>query len=640
MIRKLKIRTILIALITLFIGSLATSYSIVNSDDFLKSFKITNFTNVNTKYHLEYEKTKNATVYEVIIYDESSEIIFNEKTTENVVDFDLNNLRYDEKYKLVIYAYDKNGESISVKNPYEFTYTEPSFSKDNNLVLDNNEDYTLYIDGELNKDNKNYQIGLYDNNVLIYKEEIKDNEYIIKQKYFNGLTQTLTAKLFDNDTEINSITLYSNTSPISDITIVSPQNDALLDYQDVPLTFTGGDNATEYILEIFKDDILIKEVSLNQNRAIISSEFFVKDNNYTFKIKAKYLDYESYSKEATVSFKMKEKETLLPVYINKDSNYIKENSYITLNNPNNKGTIYYTLDGSTPTPAATRSICYSGVFTVDKSCDVKAVAVRDTYWDSDVAQESVEVVCETSSARVTGKDRFVALLYENVLDRYAARSELDYWVDRLENGSTGADVAYGFIFSQEFTNKNYSDSDYVEHLYLSLMGRASDTDGKNDWVTHLQNGVSRKYVFRQFINSDEFSNLCNAYQIDKGDVTLDEARDENYNVTRFVVRNYKQFLGRDYDVDGLNDWTGRINGGYGLDQVAHGFVFSTECENMNLSNEEFVKILYRGIFDREADEAGLSDWTGRLNAGTSREDVFWGFANSQEFANLVASYGL
>ena len=348
MIRKLKIRTILIALITLLIGSLATSYSIVNSDDFLKSFKITNLTNVNTKYHLEYEKTTNATVYEVIIYDESSEIIFNEKTTENVVDFDLNNLRYDEKYKLVIYAYDKNGESISVKNPYEFTYTEPSFSKDNNLVLDNNEDYTLYIDGELNKDNKNYQIGLYDNNILIYKEKIKDNEYIIKQKYFNGLTQTLTAKLFDNDTEINSITLYSNTSPISDITIVSPQNDALLDYQDVPLTFTGGDNATEYILEIFKDDILIKEVSLNQNRAIISSEFFVKDNNYTFKIKAKYLDYESYSKEATVSFKMKEKETLLPVYINKDSNYVKENSYITLNNPNNKGTIYYTLDGTDP----------------------------------------------------------------------------------------------------------------------------------------------------------------------------------------------------------------------------------------------------------------------------------------------------
>ena len=388
MIRKLKIRTILIALITLLIGSLATSYSIVNSDDFLKSFKITNLTNVNTKYHLEYEKTTNATVYEVIIYDESSEIIFNEKTTENVVDFDLNNLRYDEKYKLVIYAYDKNGESISVKNPYEFTYTEPSFSKDNNLVLDNNEDYTLYIDGELNKDNKNYQIGLYDNNILIYKEEIKDNEYIIKQKYFNGLTQTLTVKLFDNDTEINSITLYSNTSPISDITIVSPQNDALLDYQDVPLTFTGGDNATEYILEIFKDDILIKEVSLNQNRAIISSEFFVKDNNYTFKIKAKYLDYESYSKEATVSFKMKEKETLLPVYINKDSNYIKENSYITLNNPNSKGTIYYTLDGTEPNET---SLVYENPILIKENTTIKTIIKEDKSYNSPVSTYNLNI---------------------------------------------------------------------------------------------------------------------------------------------------------------------------------------------------------------------------------------------------------
>ena len=388
MIRKLKIRTILIALITLLIGSLATSYSIVNSDDFLKSFKITNLTNVNTKYHLEYEKTTNATVYEVIIYDESSEIIFNEKTTENVVDFDLNNLRYDEKYKLVIYAYDKNGESISVKNPYEFTYTEPSFSKDNNLVLDNNEDYTLYIDGELNKDNKNYQIGLYDNNILIYKEEIKDNEYIIKQKYFNGLTQTLTVKLFDNDTEINSITLYSNISPISDITIVSPQNNALLDYQDVPLTFTGGDNATEYILEIFKDDILIKEVSLNQNRAIISSEFFVKDNNYTFKIKAKYLDYESYSKEATVSFKMKEKETLLPVYINKDSNYVKENSYITLNNPNSKGTIYYTLDGTDPNET---SLVYENPILIKENTTIKTIIKEDKSYDSPVSTYNLNI---------------------------------------------------------------------------------------------------------------------------------------------------------------------------------------------------------------------------------------------------------
>ena len=505
MIRKLKIRTILIALITLLIGSLATSYSIVNSDDFLKSFKITNLTNVNTKYHLEYEKTTNATVYEVIIYDESSEIIFNEKTTENVVDFDLNNLRYDEKYKLVIYAYDKNGESISVKNPYEFTYTEPSFSKDNNLVLDNNEDYTLYIDGELNKDNKNYQIGLYDNNILIYKEEIKDNEYIIKQKYFNGLTQTLTVKLFDNDTEINSITLYSNTSPISDITIVSPQNNALLDYQDVPLTFTGGDNATEYILEIFKDDILIKEVSLNQNRAIISSEFFVKDNNYTFKIKAKYLDYESYSKEATVSFKMKEKETLLPVYINKDSNYVKENSYITLNNPNNKGTIYYTLDGTDPNET---SLVYENPILIKENTTIKTIIKEDKSYDSPVSTYNLNIGNKTdykvylSPSNQDGNLGVKSVGYTNEekemndLSNYIEKRLKDYNIKVYRNNPNGN------------INLWVADSRYYgADLHIAIHSNASTSHTSKGIETWINDQTSDTYSLANMIQSD----LMNIY---------------------------------------------------------------------------------------------------------------------------------
>lgn len=505
MIRKLKIRTILIALITLLIGSLATSYSIVNSDDFLKSFKITNLTNVNTKYHLEYEKTTNATVYEVIIYDESSEIIFNEKTTENVVDFDLNNLRYDEKYKLVIYAYDKNGESISVKNPYEFTYTEPSFSKDNNLVLDNNEDYTLYIDGELNKDNKNYQIGLYDNNILIYKEEIKDNEYIIKQKYFNGLTQTLTVKLFDNDTEINSITLYSNTSPISDITIVSPQNNALLDYQDVPLTFTGGDNATEYILEIFKDDILIKEVSLNQNRAIISSEFFVKDNNYTFKIKAKYLDYESYSKEATVSFKMKEKETLLPVYINKDSNYIKENSYITLNNPNSKGTIYYTLDGTDPNET---SLIYENPILIKENTTIKTIIKEDKSYDSPVSTYNLNIGNKTdykvylSPSNQDGNLGVKSVGYTNEekemndLSNYIEKRLKDYNIKVYRNNPNGN------------INLWVADSRYYgADLHIAIHSNASTNHTSKGIETWINDQTSDTYSLANMIQSD----LMNIY---------------------------------------------------------------------------------------------------------------------------------
>ena len=390
MIRKLKIRTFLVAIITLFLGSLTMSYSIINSDDFLKSFKIINVSNISTKYHIEFEKTKSAVDYEIIVYDEDSNIIANEKTNENIIDIDMPNLKYDSKYKMLIYAYDKLGASIAVKNPYEFTYTEPTFSKDNNLVLENNEDYTLYIDGNL--ESKNYEIGLFDGETLITKESIKTNEYVIKQKYFNGLNQVLTVKLFDGDNVINTINLYSNLSPISDIAIVSPQNDALLDYQDVPLTFTGGDNASNYTLEIYKDGILIKSVSLTQNRAIISSEFFMKDNKYTFKIKASYLDYTSYSKETTVNFQMKEKATLLPTYINSNPNYIKENSYLTISNPNEGGTIYYTLDGSDPNE---NSSIYKEPIQIKNNMTLKTIVKEDKYYDSVISTFNLNVENKT-----------------------------------------------------------------------------------------------------------------------------------------------------------------------------------------------------------------------------------------------------
>ena len=390
MIRKLKIRTFLVAIITLFLGSLTMSYSIINSDNFLKSFKIINVSNISTKYHIEFEKTKSAVDYEIIVYDEDSNIIANEKTNENIIDIDMPNLKYDSKYKMLIYAYDKLGASIAVKNPYEFTYTEPTFSKDNNLVLENNEDYTLYIDGDL--ESKNYEIGLFDGETLITKDNIKTNEYVIKQKYFNGLNQVLTVKLFDGDSVINTINLYSNLSPISDIEIVSPQNDALLDYQDVPLTFTGGDNASNYTLEIYKAGILIKSVSLTQNRAIISSEFFMKDNKYAFKIKADYLDYTSYSKETTVNFQMKEKATLLPAYINSNPNYIKENSYLTISNPNKGGTIYYTLDGSEPNE---NSSIYKEPIQIKNNMTLKTIVKEDKYYDSIISTYNLNVENKT-----------------------------------------------------------------------------------------------------------------------------------------------------------------------------------------------------------------------------------------------------
>ena len=124
----------------------------------------------------------------------------------------------------------------------------------------------------------------------------------------------------------------------------------------------------------------------------------------------------------------------------------------------------------------------------------------------------------TDSCSICGKEDgitgFVTRLYQVCLNRKPDAGGLKDWKKRLsEHTSSGREVAYGFIFSQEFIGKNYSDADYVEHLYEAFMGRSSDAAGKTMWVDYLKKGWSREQVFDGFVGSDEFTKICNSYGI-------------------------------------------------------------------------------------------------------------------------------
>lgn len=239
---------------------------------------------------------------------------------------------------------------------------------------------------------------------------------------------------------------------------------------------------------------------------------------------------------------------------------------------------------------------------------------------------------------------FVNRLYAYALGRTADEAGLNDWTNKLMNKErTGTEVAVGFFFSDEMNNRNLSNEEFVELLYKVMMNRSSDAEGKAYWLDLLNNGVSRRGVFNGFAGSTEFSNICNYYGINRGTATATEGRDKNYGATLFVSRLYTQALGRDYDVAGLNDWCNRIvNGTWSVTDVSTtGFFHSKEFENKNLSNEEYVKVLYRTFLGREYDQAGLDDWVGQLNSGAkSRDDVLRGFSYSREFSNIMKQYGL
>jgi hypothetical protein len=237
---------------------------------------------------------------------------------------------------------------------------------------------------------------------------------------------------------------------------------------------------------------------------------------------------------------------------------------------------------------------------------------------------------------------FVTRLYDKCLGRTPDAAGQEAWVNSLMSGATtGASVGYGFVFSQEYTKKNVSDEDYVEMLYSVFLNRGSDAEGKNSWVSLLQQGLSREYVFYGFVASTEYSKLCETYGIVTGSYTPTQARDQNVGTTQFVCRLYTIALGRNYEVSGLNSWCAEINSRRCTPEVAaEGFINSTEFKNKNLSNVEYVKVLYRTFLNREYDQEGLNAWVKQLNEGTSREEVLHGFSRSPEFRKLMAQYGL
>lgn len=111
-------------------------------------------------------------------------------------------------------------------------------------------------------------------------------------------------------------------------------------------------------------------------------------------------------------------------------------------------------------------------------------------------------------------------------------------------------------------------------------------------------------------------------------------------VETFLIYMYRSTLNRDPDTVGINYWYNKIKvEGMSGEDVAYGFVFSQEMQNRNLSDEQYVRILYNAFLGRECDQEGLSYWLNRLATGSSRLDVYHGFSRSNEFINLCVNAG-
>jgi len=241
-----------------------------------------------------------------------------------------------------------------------------------------------------------------------------------------------------------------------------------------------------------------------------------------------------------------------------------------------------------------------------------------------------------------GLTSFVERLYQKTLGRTADAAGLNYWVDGLKAKKlTGVAAAGNFIFSKEFTNKNLSDSAYLDVMYEAMLGRNADAGGKAYWQNYLNDGCSRKYIFANFAASKEFKEICAEYGIAAGSYTSNEARDKNPQITAFVNRMYMKCMGRKGDADGLNYWAqGLLNKRLTGASLASSFIGSKEFTNKNLSGSAYLDVMYEAMFGRKADAGGKAYWQNQMSKGISRQKVLASFINSLEYSKICTTYGI
>ena len=123
--------------------------------------------------------------------------------------------------------------------------------------------------------------------------------------------------------------------------------------------------------------------------------------------------------------------------------------------------------------------------------------------------------------------------------------------------------------------------------------------------------------------------------------TLEIAVTPHEGLMGFVTRLYTDCLGRQPDLSGYRDWTNALATGIrNGTEVAFGFVFSDEQKSRNLCDADFIKMLYRTLLGREAEEEGYAYWIRMLRLGYAREEIFNRFSRAVEFQDICASSGV
>lgn len=499
------IRLLIIIVVTFIITTIIFAYIILNSGNILHNFDFIKINNLGSDFYLYFEKVKSAKEYDIIVYDTYGVSIEHTTVTEPNASLKLNNLEYNSKYEITVIAYDNKGNSLEINEPYTFTWTEPSFSTENNLVLDQDNNSLLLIDGSL--DSGNYEYRIKKNGKKISQKKLDKTELEIDNSLYKEEQTIITYEILENGQIISSIDLYSLLSPVKEVKITSPKINSVLNYDDVILTFEGGENATSYLLQIYKEGHIVKETEIHKKTCMLSNKIFDAASNYKLVVKALYEGYEDYTKSSEVVFTLNAKPTLDPVFIDYNPKNIIPGTKVELKTNSETSEIYYTIDGTDP---KTNGIKYTEPLTINDDITVRTIVKEDK------KNDSIEKKFEFHTKK---KDKFkIYLSPSNQANNIGVESvgytnemkEMNKIADYVEEKLVAAGVNVYRNESWGNINRWIADSNYLNvDAHIAIHSNASLDHTGNGIETWVDDANSNSYSLAHLIQNDLFSMYYN-----------------------------------------------------------------------------------------------------------------------------------
>ena len=224
---------------------------------------------------------------------------------------------------------------------------------------------------------------------------------------------------------------------------------------------------------------------------------------------------------------------------------------------------------------------------------IKKLALRIPELKSLVQQrdELLQKIEQVTKQIKTERREYVTSLYRDLLDREVEESELK---SCLDSGYSPLKLRQNCLDSQEYQDKR---NQYVTSLYRDLLDRKAEASEVKNCV---DSGYSPLQLWQIFLDSQEYQ---------------DKRKQQEAERYEYVTLLYRYLFDRKAEESEVKSWVESKNSPLQLWQI---FLDSQAYQDQRKQQEaeryEYVTLLYRYLFDREAEESEIKSWVESKNS--------------------------